>query len=340
MDETWVIRKFLPSEPPCRMMNTLVAAAVAGGGVLVAWFLAPSLKLSDVIEIAKGVQMPLVFNGISEDHGVWLALGGRGIDTSFLYGDEQQEQVGRAIAESGVAREEIFLITKVACCPTPRCSSFCKDPPFPNNASAMAVHNATEQLEHSLAVLQQPYADLVLMHFPCSDFRDTLAMWEDLIAARDRGWTRAIGVSNFNKTLLKRLLKASKVKPAVVQNAFSVAGHPPSHLGAAGPCEEGAPLYGSDLETFDYCRRQRIAFSAYSPLGGISKVDVLTQPAVQQAAQAHGKSAAQIALKYLVQQKIAAVTATTKPKHMMQALDLHGFDLTRREMRALRAAGT
>ena len=53
-----------------------------------------------------------------------------------------------------------------------------------------------------------------------------------------------------------------------------------------------------------------------------------------------GKSAAQIALKYLVQQKIAAVTATTKPKHMMQALDLHGFDLTRREMRALRAAGT
>ncbi len=201
------------------------------------------------IQIAPGVRMPLVLNGITKDHGVWLALGGRGIDSAFLYGDAQQQQVGAAIAESGVPRSEIFLLTKVNCCPTLRCSTFCRKPPFDNSASPMAVHNATEMLNHSLSMLNQSYADLTLLHFPCAEFRDTLQMWEALVDARDRGWTRAIGVSNFNASLLQRLLKASKVKPAVVQNAWSVAGHPPSHLGRAGPCEEGSPLYGSDDNT-------------------------------------------------------------------------------------------
>ena len=279
------------------------------------------------IEIATGVHMPLLFQGITKDHGVWLSLGGRGIDTAFLYGDEQQAEVGRAMAESiesGVPREEIFLLTKVNCCPTRRCSSFCKEPPFANSADAMAVHNATAQLEHSLHLLQQPYADAVLMHFPCADFRDTLDMWRQLEAVKARGWARAIGVSNFNASLLARLLKEARVKPALVQNAFSVAGHPPTHLGRAGPCEEGSPLYGSDDETLRFCRRRRIAFSAYSPLGGISKVEVLSQPAVVSAAAAHGKSPAQVALRWLTQQRIAAVTTSSSPRHAMEALEALG----------------
>lgn len=78
--------------------------------------------------------------------------------------------------------------------------------------------------------------------------------------------TSAVGVSNFNASLLRRLLRVARVKPAVVQNAFSVAGHPPAHEGAASPCQEGAPLYGSDMETLALCRKKKIAFSAYSPL--------------------------------------------------------------------------
>ena len=223
-------------------------------------------KPADTIEIARGVRMPLILNGITKDHGVWLALGGRGIDTAFLYGDEQQKQVGTAIAESGVPRDEIFLLTKVNCCPTARCGAFCREPPFPNSARPIAVHNATEMLEHSLSMLGQRYADLVLMHFPCDDFRDTVDTWEQLEAAHARGQARAIGVSNFNATLLKRLLRVVRVKPALVQNAFSVAGHPPAHLGAAGLCREGDPLYGSDDATLRVCREHKIAFSAYSPL--------------------------------------------------------------------------
>ncbi len=86
------------------------------------------------------------------------------------------------------------------------------------------------------------------------------------------------------------------------------------------------------------CRRHGIAFSAYSPLGSISKVSVLSQPSVATAAAAHGKSRAQVALKWLTQQQIAAVTSTSRPKHAMEALDLGSFRLTRREMRELGAA--
>lgn len=321
----------------------IITLGVIGGAITLLLGTLGSLWLrrtSDVtdIQIAPGVRMPLILNGITKDHGIWLALGGRGIDSAFLYGDEHQKQVGAAIAESGVPREEIFLVTKVNCCPTMRCSTFCRIPPFNNSAGPMAVHNASEMLLHSLSTLKQSYADLVLLHFPCTDFRDTLSMWEELIEARQRGWTRAIGVSNFNASLLQKLLKASKVKPAVVQNAFSVAGHPPTHLGTKGPCEEGSPLYGSDDATLALCRRKKIAFSAYSPLGSIAKVGVISQPSVARIADAHGKSRAQVALKWLTQQKIAAVTSTSRPKHVMEALDLGSFSLTKREMGELGAA--
>lgn len=320
------------------MLGILVpAAGLLLSGLAAALMLRPRHD-KHRIEIAKGVHMPLVLNGITDDHGVWLALGGRGIDSGFLYGDEQQRQVGDAIRDSGVAREDIFLVTKVNCCPTARCSRFCARPPFPNAAPPMAVHNATEMLEHSLKVLGQPYADLVLMHFPCTDFHDTAATWAALEAAHARGWARAIGLSNVNASLLRRLLRVAKVKPAVVQNAFSIAGHPPAHRGAAGPCQEGDPLYGSDDETLSFCRRRGITFSAYSPLGSISKVNVLEQPAVRAAAAAHSKSTAQVALKWLVQQRVAAVTSTSRPKHILEALDLSSFTLTRAEMRALWAA--
>ena len=73
-------------------------------------------------------------------------------------------------------------------------------------------------------------------------------------------------------------------------------------------------------------------------IGSISKVRVLDQPAVRAAALAHGKTAAQVALKWCVQQRIAAVTSTSNPKHVLEALDLASFTLTRRQMRALTAA--
>ena len=97
-------------------------------------------------------------------------------------------------------------------------------------------------LEHSLTLLGVDYADLVLLHFPCLAFDDTVEAWRQLEAALAKGWARAIGVSNFNATALSALLKHARTKPAMNQNAFSIAGHPPAHGGTVGPCEEGSPM--------------------------------------------------------------------------------------------------
>jgi len=197
------------------------------------------------VKIADGVWMPLLACGITKDHSVWLAAGGRHIDTGFLYGDAEQTEVGRAIKASGLPRRRVFVTTKVMCCPTDRCESFCNEPP---NAVGASLVNQTTQLEHSLKILGLDYVDLALLHFPCRSWEGTLRAYAALEAAKARGLTRAIGISNFNASALERLL-ATGAKPAVLQNAYSVAGHPAAHDGAPNFCREGSNLYGSNDET-------------------------------------------------------------------------------------------
>ena len=285
-----------------------------------------------VFKIAPGVFMPLIANGISRNHSMWLASGGRHIDTAFWYGDVQQAAVGDAIAASGIPRADLFITTKVACCPTERCSSFCDAPPNPVGASTA---NVTEQLEHSLALLRLEQADLVLLHNPCSRPEDTAAAYAALEAAHARGLARAIGVSNLNASALAALLEVATVPPAVNQCALSIAGHPAAHDGVGTTCLEGSRLYGADDATVRFSAQRGVAFAAYSPLGSISKVDVLGHAEVQAVARAKGKTAAQVALRWLVQQGITAVTATSNAEHAAEALDVFRFALTQREMRRL-----
>jgi 2,5-diketo-D-gluconate reductase A len=193
---------------------------------------------------------------------VWLESGGRHIDTAFVYGDAQQALVGAAVATSGISREELFITTKVMCCPTDRCSQFCVEPPNPVNAS---VTNVREQLEHSLGLLRLKYADLVLLHFPCSSFEDTAAAYAVLEEAHAQGLARAIGVSNLNASALAALLEVAKVRPAVNQNAFSIAGHPAAHDGEGTTCLEGSRLYGADDGSFEFGTKHGVKLAAYSP---------------------------------------------------------------------------
>lgn len=239
------------------------------------------------------------------------------------------------------------MTTKVTCCPTDRCTStgypFCEEPPNPVGVGThegaeqqrRLMRNATEQVAHSLRLLGLARVDLLLLHFPCSRFEDTLAAYRELEAAHARGLARAIGVSNLNASALAQLLRAAAVKPAVNQVAFSVAGHPAAHDGAGTYCEEGSRLYGADDETLRFSQRRGVALAAYSPLGGISNVDVLGNAAVKEVAARRGVSAAQVALRWLVQQRIAAVTATANPQHAAEALSALGFRLSGSEMRRL-----
>ena len=157
----------------------------------------------------------------------------------------------------------------------------------------------------------------MLVHWPCSTMEETIKTYRALEAFHAAGKARAIGVSNFNVSQLRQLLAAATVPPAVNQCEFSIGNH--------------------DDDALDFCKAHNITYEAYSPLGGLSHVDVLGDADVQAIARRHNKSAAQVALRWVVQQGVPFVTAAMNPTFMVEDLDLFDFELGGDEMDTLAA---
>ena len=163
---------------------------------------APQLP-DQTLTLSGGTQIPLLGFGtwqIKGDDAVRatasaLESGYRHLDTATVYGNEAE--VGRALAESGVRRDEVFVTTK---CP-------------PDDAG-----RAIDTLRKSLELLQVDHVDLWLIHWPGSANTD---MWRELIEARDAGLTKEIGVSNFDGALLDEVTEATGVAPAINQIRWS-----------------------------------------------------------------------------------------------------------------------
>lgn len=146
---------------------------------------------------------------------------------------------------------------------------------------------------------------------------------EGLLAA---GATRAIGVSNFNSSALESLLKTAVTKPAANQVGFGV-GHP-----------NNATAWGSDTGTLATCKKHGITMQAYSPLRGSDSFSIFKDPTVAKVAKAHGgRSPAQIALRWVTQQGVVAVTATDEADYATEDLDIFDLELTPAEMAELAA---
>jgi diketogulonate reductase-like aldo/keto reductase len=128
---------------------------------------------------------------------VALEAGYRHLDTATVYGNEHE--VGRALADSGVPRDEVFVTTK---CP-------------PSNAG-----RGLETLRESLDLLGTDHVDLWLIHWP-GDGSANVDLWRELVEAREAGLTREIGVSNFDAALLDEVTEATGVRPAVNQIEWS-----------------------------------------------------------------------------------------------------------------------
>ena len=148
----------------------------------------------------------------------FLALGGRGLDTALTYGDPTQEKVAAAIKATDVPRDEIFLTTKVPCCPRQfdgKPLAYCQKPEFSGSI--------TKDVEEDVKILGK--IDLLLLHWPCDTVEETMAAWTQLEAALDAGHTRAIGISNANASLLAEMLPKMKAKPSVNQCGHSIGAH-------------------------------------------------------------------------------------------------------------------
>ncbi|RSM38489.1 aldo/keto reductase [Amycolatopsis balhimycina DSM 5908] len=253
-----------------------------------------------VIELNNGVRMPQLGYGVfqvPDDEtatAVKAALEGgyRSIDTAAVYGNEKG--VGQAIAESGVARDELFVTTKLW-------------------NSAQGYDSTLKAFDTSMTKLGLEQLDLYLIHWPTpkrDKFLDTWKAFEKLYAD---GRVRAIGVSNFQPAHLERLLDAAEVAPAVNQVEL----HP--------------YLQQPELREFD--AKHGIATEAWSPLakGG----SLLGDPVIADLAVKHGRTPAQIVLRWHLQLGNVVIPKSVTPSRIEENFDLFGFTLAEEELESL-----
>jgi 2,5-diketo-D-gluconate reductase B len=220
-----------------------------------------------------------------------LDLGYRHIDTARAYGNERD--VGSALADSGVAREDVFLTTKVW-----------MDDVEPRRLRASA--------EASLRDLATPYVDLLLIHWPnpAIPLRESL---DAMQALRDEGKIRELGVSNFPPRMLKRALDVAPVFCDQVEH------HP----------------FLDQAQLLDLAVRHDLLLTAYSPLGHGA---VLTDPVLREIGAAHGKTAAQVALRWLVDRPhVAVVPKAASHRNRVANMEIWDFELTDAERAAIDA---
>jgi 2,5-diketo-D-gluconate reductase B len=223
-----------------------------------------------------------------------IDLGYRHIDTAQAYHNEAE--VGRAIAECGVARDELFIVTKVS----------------PANLQRALF---AKSVEKSVSDLGGP-VDLLLIHWPPAD-EAVPEMIDLLMAERDRGHTKRIGVSNFSPRLLA--LAQERTKGEIVNDQV-----------------EFHPLL-DQRQLLASAQKQGVALSAYSPLarGAAMKPDV-----IQAIAKRHGRPPSEIVLRWILQQGVIAIPMTTKKENAQSNLRALEFVLSPAEMEQISALGS
>ena len=166
--------------------------------------------------------------------------------------------------------------------------------------------------ENSLKLLQLDYVDLYLIHWPIAG--KTLAAWKDLEKIYESGRARAIGVCNFAEHHFVELLRSTKIVPALNQIEL----HP--HL--------------SLQSLVAYCEKLGIAIEAWSPLGGDGG-KLLGDPVLKKIAEKHGKSTAQVILRWDLQRGIIAIPKSTHQVRIKENANLYDFELSADDMKAI-----
>lgn len=248
-----------------------------------------------MLRITEGGRIPELSLGTWQLEGadceraveIALGLGYHAIDTAQGYGNEAE--IGRALARSGVARDDVFLTTKV----------------WPDDLIAdPGIVGA------SLERLGVAQVDLLLLHWPSQRYpvEDTV---KALAAVRERGETLDIGVSNFPPSLLGRSLELAPVVCNQVEY------HP----------------YLSQGRLLRMCRAGDIELVAYSPL---ARGRVRRDERLRAIGARYGVSAAQVALRWVVQQDgVAAVVKASSEEHLRANLAIFDFELSDEDMRAV-----
>lgn len=268
-------------------------------------------NLGDEVALANGVTIPCVGFGTYKNTDPAeclssvreaLAAGYRHVDTAQFYFNE--ENVGEAIRESGLPRNEIFLTTKVW-------------------NTSQGYDNTLRAFDESMGKLGLDYLDLYLVHWPvakdyATDYPSAFTQtWRALEKLYADGKVRAIGVCNCLKEHLNVLFSECKVKPMVNQIEY--------HFGFSDP---------DQTEAADFSRANGIVVEAWAPL---CRGRAFGNPVLKAVAEKYGKTEAQILVRWCLQHETLPLPKTVSPARIRENADVFGFVISDEDMAALDA---
>lgn len=252
------------------------------------------------VTLNSGYQMPIYGLGTYSLHdeecvnSVTAALnsGVRLIDTAHAY--ENEKEIGQAIRDSKIPREEIFVITKL----------------YPDQFSdpKAAIDEAIEKLDIG-------YIDMMLLHHPGTG---DVAAYKAMEQAVADGKIRSIGLSNWYVKELGEFLPQVTITPALVQNEI----HP----------------YYQENDVIPYIQELGIVVQGWYPLGGRGHTaELLSDEVISEIAKEHGKSSAQVILRWNLQKGVVVIPGSSNPDHIQENTELFDFELTEDEMEQINA---
>jgi len=268
------------------------------------------LDITSTVKLRSGHEMPLLGFGVFQiadgdecERAVREALdaGYRHIDTAAMYGNERS--VGRAIAASGVGREDVFVTTKV--------------PP-----GKLGTEKTREVAEQSLELLGMDYIDLLLIHWPLREGVDEA--WDVMREMRDRGRLRSIGVSNFTvRRFEEQFFKTAKAADGSDDGQTNET-----------PAVDQIELHPflTRRELLAYCREKGIQPEGYSPLARAGRMD---EPVLNELAKKHGKTVAQIMIRWQLEQRVVVIPKSSRLERIRENAQVFDFELSDEDMRRI-----
>ncbi len=253
------------------------------------------------VTLNNGVAMPLLGFGVFQvtdldecERSVLDAIetGYRLLDTAASYGNEAA--VGNAIQKSGVAREELFITTKL----------------WVQDAS---YDGAKQAFERSMEKLQLEYLDLYLIHQP---YGDVYGAWRAMQELYQAGHIKAIGVSNFYPDRIMDFILHNDIAPAVNQ----IETHP----------------FHQQIEAQKLLQENNVQIESWGPFAE-GKNNIFQNAVLRSIAETHGKSVAQVIVRWLTQRGVVAIPKSVRKERMAENLDVFDFELSADDMNAIAA---
>ena len=259
----------------------------------------PYLTLNNGVRMPQfGLGLYMIAEGDEAYNAVLTALNAGYRHFDCAHAYRNERSLGRALKDSGVPRDSVWVTSKL----------------WPNEYGEGKTLKAIDRMLNRLGL---EYIDLVYFHQPVGDY---VGGWKEMEQAMASGKVRAIGISNFDvsDSIFDSLIKNAKIKPQIMQ----IECHP----------------YAQRRHWQERCAAEGIQLECWFPLGGRdSKGEILRDPVINRIAKAHGKSPAQIIIRWHMQEGFSVIPGASNPDYIRENIEVMDFALSNVEMAAIRA---